>query len=280
MTECAPINKILPYSVVDGPGNRVAIFVQGCNLSCAYCHNPETQRICSNCGDCVSVCPAGALRLSGTRVVWNKDACIRCDRCISRCPHHASPKVTCMTAKQVMDKVRESVPFIRGITTSGGECALYPGFLRELYCLAHREGLTCLMDSNGAVDLSRYPSLMAVCDGVMLDVKSWEGAVYSRLTGGDVTTTKKNLTFLASSGKLTEIRIVTLPGEVDAEACIEGIAALLGPEMTARQTLKVIRFRPFGVRGRLETARQPGLPVMERLKALAQSRGFTDIRIL
>lgn len=38
----ALVNKILPFSSVDGPGNRTAIFFQGCNFNCLYCHNPET----------------------------------------------------------------------------------------------------------------------------------------------------------------------------------------------------------------------------------------------
>ncbi|WP_353894134.1 radical SAM protein [Proteinivorax hydrogeniformans] len=36
------VNKIIDFSFVDGPGNRLAIFLQGCNLNCGYCHNPET----------------------------------------------------------------------------------------------------------------------------------------------------------------------------------------------------------------------------------------------
>ena len=38
-----PVNKIIPFSAVDGPGNRTAVFVQGCNFNCRYCHNPETR---------------------------------------------------------------------------------------------------------------------------------------------------------------------------------------------------------------------------------------------
>ncbi|WP_350342708.1 radical SAM protein [Proteinivorax tanatarense] len=36
------INKIVDFSYVDGPGNRLVLFLQGCNFNCQYCHNPET----------------------------------------------------------------------------------------------------------------------------------------------------------------------------------------------------------------------------------------------
>ena len=39
----ATVVKIIPFSSVDGPGNRTAIFLQGCNINCKYCHNPETR---------------------------------------------------------------------------------------------------------------------------------------------------------------------------------------------------------------------------------------------
>ncbi len=39
------INKVIKSSIVDGPGNRLAIFMQGCNFDCWYCHNPETIEI-------------------------------------------------------------------------------------------------------------------------------------------------------------------------------------------------------------------------------------------
>lgn len=36
------IHSILPESMVDGPGLRTVIFVQGCDKRCHGCHNPGT----------------------------------------------------------------------------------------------------------------------------------------------------------------------------------------------------------------------------------------------
>ncbi len=36
------VNGIMNDSIVDGPGLRLAVFVQGCSHGCLGCHNPET----------------------------------------------------------------------------------------------------------------------------------------------------------------------------------------------------------------------------------------------
>lgn len=36
------INSIETMGLVDGPGIRFVVFLQGCRLRCKYCHNPET----------------------------------------------------------------------------------------------------------------------------------------------------------------------------------------------------------------------------------------------
>lgn len=157
MSAAAPVNRILPLSTVDGPGCRAAVFLQGCNLACAYCHNPETQNLCTGCGACVPACPAGALSLESGRVRWVAERCAGCDACIRLCPRFASPKVTVMTASEVLSALAPSRPFIRGLTVSGGECTLYPDFLTELFTLARAGGLGCLLDSNGMVPLAPSP---------------------------------------------------------------------------------------------------------------------------
>lgn len=268
-----PINRIIPFSTVDGPGSRTSVFVQGCNIACGYCHNPETQNLCVNCGVCVEHCPEGALSLHDGIVVWDEAKCVSCDTCIAVCPHRASPKIRRMDARDVMRQVEKNIPFIRGITVSGGECMLYPQFLLELFTLAKARGLTCLIDSNGTVRFSDYPALMEVCDGVMLDVKSWSPKAFHALTGGDNAAVLENLDFLSSCGKLEELRIVCLDGHVDAEEVIRGAAKMLGSR-AAGTRLVLISFRPFGVKGPYAAFSTPSADRMRELAGLASSVGF------
>ena len=39
------ISSLEPMGLVDGPGLRYVVFMQGCKLRCLYCHNPETWKL-------------------------------------------------------------------------------------------------------------------------------------------------------------------------------------------------------------------------------------------
>ena len=235
----APVNKIIPQSSVDGPGNRTAIFFQGCNFSCHYCHNPETIRLCQNCGTCVADCPVGALQRdeAGT-VCWDPDRCVGCDTCIKVCPHLSSPKVRLLTVEEVLAEVEKGMPFIRGITVSGGECTLYRDFLVSLFERVHPLGLTA------------QPSERV----------------------------RENAVFLAKKGKLTEIRTVVIPDYLPNEETVRGYCELLDPYLSAGPIrYKLIRFRPFGVREPYNQLETPSEEYMEQLAEIARGYGFADI---
>jgi len=277
----APVIKIIDQTLVDGPGNRTAVFFQQCNLACRYCHNPETLKLCCHCGDCQMGCPAGALKLTDHVMLWNKQRCIHCDHCIKVCPNHSSPKVTEMSVDEVFAAIAANLPFIRGITASGGECSLYLPFLTELFTKCQSIGLTCLIDSNGTVPLWNE-AVMTVCDGVMLDVKAWDDDKFFRLTDGHNDHVKKNLCKLAQMKKLTELRVVCLEQEdwVDASQIIQNSAEQVTEHAKEHTLLKLIRFRSDGVTGPFSRMTSPSSAKMEQLKQLAAEKGFQKIKIV
>ncbi len=246
----APVNKIIQFSNVDGPGNRTAIFFQGCPFNCMFCHNPETIHMCSSCGLCVTRCPAGALAFDeGGTVVWDSGKCVQCDTCIKLCPHDASPRVTWMSVDEVLQQIIRCAPYIDGITCSGGECTLRCSFMTELFKEVVGLGKTCLIDSNGSFDFERDPAVLEFSQGVMLDVKAVERGWSERLISYPGDMVLKNLDYLKNIGKLYEVRTVIFSGrDEENEKTVRYVAGHIGDACF----YKIIRYRPFGVRERFQ----------------------------
>jgi pyruvate formate lyase activating enzyme len=277
----APVNKIIASSVVDGPGNRTAVFFQSCNFNCRYCHNPETINMCVNCGKCVETCPADALQIHDGRVVWDSEKCVQCDTCIKTCENNASPKIRYMNAEEIWQQIEPNLPFIRGITVSGGECTLQAEVVRELFTLAKQHGLTTLLDSNGSYDFRAHPELLEVSDGVMLDVKADNDERHRWLTGQSIERVLDNLEYLASIDKLEEIRTVCIPEVLENEETIRVAGRILKPYLERKAIrYKLIKFRHFGVRQQYRSYPEPTEEYMNSLKQLAEEQGFGNIVII
>ena len=272
------VNKLIPMSVVDGPGNRFAIFLQGCNFNCKYCHNPETIHRCIHCGDCVAGCPADALSVAEGKVVWDPIKCVDCDKCIATCTHGASPKVRAMSTADLMAEIESAMPFIEGISVSGGESTLQARELIPLFQRAKEKGLTALIDSNGGLDFSEgdLNDLLAISDGVMLDVKAWEREDHLRITGRDNEVVKKNLAYLAEHDKIEELRFVLLDS-LDNEHSLREAAKVLGETIHSTRA-KLISYRHFGVRKEyVDELRAPSREEKDRLITLAKELGFHEV---
>lgn len=73
---------IKEFTVHDGPGTRVTVFLKGCPLHCQWCHNPEglspkpqlmiKKAQCTNCGRCLKPC--------------GHPECLTYGRCLHACP--------------------------------------------------------------------------------------------------------------------------------------------------------------------------------------------------
>ena len=260
----ADVNKIIPFSSVDGPGNRTAIFLQGCNFNCKYCHNPETRNLCINCMDCVPTCPTAALSVKDGKVAFEPQKCIACDTCIKVCRHGATPRIVKMTSKETFDKICENVPF-----------------MREVFTLCKQAGLSTMIDSNGSIDFGKFDDLLEVCDGVMLDIKAYDYNEHIKVTdvGNDVVL--NNARYLAKIGKLFEVRTVVVPELFDFRKTVEDTSRELAPFLKISNIrYKIIAYRKNGVRKEYRDFRSPTNEEMNEAKDIAIKNEFSDIVLI
>ncbi|MCF1868785.1 MULTISPECIES: YjjW family glycine radical enzyme activase [Enterobacterales] len=251
-SRCVSINKILPFSCVDGPGNRLAIFLQGCNLRCKNCHNPYTMGICDNCGDCIPTCPQQALSLQNGVISWNSAGCEQCDTCIQQCPRQSSPMTLTYTVDELMAITRKYAAFINGITVSGGESTLQLPFLIEYFKAIKQapdlKHLTCLIDSNGTLSLNGWQKIAPFMDGAMIDLKSWSENTHIYLTGRSNQRIKESIKWLANNNLLTELRLLYIPEKTDYLENIELLSQYIN-SLGKSVLVRINAFHQHGVYG-------------------------------
>lgn len=282
------LNKIIPFSSVDGPGNRSTIFLQGCNFNCAYCHNPETINKCLNCTKCVESCKNNALEKVNNEVIWNSEKCTNCDECIKACSNSSTPKVKKVTAADVVTEISKYKSFIKGITVSGGECTLQKDFVIELFKEAKALGLTCFIDTNGSLDFSEHEDLLELCDGIMLDVKAWDSLSHEKFIEFNNINVIKNLKYLKEKKKLYEVRTVVVPELFNNEETVEKVSEIIGDSLFGNESssicvntkYKLIKFRAIGVRDFMKNKQTPSDDYMETLESIAKANNVQDIIIV
>ena len=243
----AVIFDVKPYSINDGPGIRITIFLKGCPLSCAWCHNPEgmsprQQKLyakakCIGCSTCVEHCPQHALRLTPDGIVTDPELCQLCGICAAVCPTKAiEMSGRQVTVEEIMKVIRrETVTMDHsqgGVTVSGGEPMMQSDFLIELLDACGREGIHRAVDTTG---LSKPETLLEVAKRTELflyDLKHMDPERHKQFTGVGNERILSNLRVLAESGANINIRIPLIKGvnadEANLRHTAQFVAALAG----------------------------------------------------
>ncbi len=231
------ITEIQRFAVNDGPGFRTNVFLKGCTMSCAWCHNPETihpgaeiywkRRMCVQCGACMDACPKDAInppippeeaqREGSTYEKIMRERCDLCMECVNACSFGALEKVgKPMTVEEILAEVMSDKPFYDnsggGMTLSGGEPARHPEFAARLLSEARKSGLHICLDTNGFCEWEILQSLADRADIVLYDLKHLDPDKHQQMTGVDNGPVLRNLERLASRGPSIWVRIPVVPG--------------------------------------------------------------------
>ncbi len=240
------------FAVHDGDGIRTTVFLKGCPLKCVWCHNPESisakpqlsffRSKCTLCGECVKICPSGAHSIVDGVHTLDREKCVICGKCAEVCLAAAlKPEGREMTVAEVIRVVAEDKLFYAtgngGMTLSGGEPTMQPGFTLALLKAAKSEGINTALDTCGFTTREIYADLLPYVDTFLFDVKHITEEGHLRCTAQPNGRILENLKFLSDSGARIEIRTPLVPGYNDDEATLRGIGELLSSVKITRMKL-------------------------------------------
>lgn len=188
--------SIEEFAINDGPGIRTTVFLKGCPLRCAWCHNPEG----------LSPSPQ-VMHMRERDVISGRE----------------------VEARELAEKLLKDARIFEmnegGVTFTGGEPTMQADFLCEV--LERLEGVHRAIETSGFCSESVFRKVLERVDLVLFDIKHTDPARHKEFTGVDNAPILRNLELLKNSGKPFVIRVPLIPGVNDTPENMQQIARLV-----------------------------------------------------
>ena len=221
------IFDIKEMAVHDGPGIRTTVFLKGCPLRCAWCHNPEGLSVkpqlmfkenkCRHCGLCFKPC--------------NHADCKPFGRCLHICPENCLEIAgETVDVNSLASRLKKSAEVLGdtfgGFTFSGGEPLFQSEFLLNL--ISELDSYHLCIETSGFAKSEVFKEVIEKLDFVIMDIKLADPLLHKKYTGVDNKVILQNYRFLKSSGKPHIIRTPLIPGITDTEENLSAIEKTIG----------------------------------------------------
>jgi pyruvate formate lyase activating enzyme len=240
------ITSIQDYSVHDGYGIRMLVFLKGCPLKCKWCQNPEAMKggidieyhasLCTRCCECFKVCPVGAIvdpKESEDKIHRiDREKCTKCGLCATGCRWGAITSVgQWMTVEQLADKIEKVKPFFKGsggITISGGDPVFQAKFSAALLKTCRERCIHTAIETCGFTTYEIFKCLADYCDLVLYDIKHMDDKKHRWGTGQSNKLILENLSRFVNESEIEcVVRVPLIPDFNDDEDNIRNTARFL-----------------------------------------------------
>ncbi len=238
------VHSLESFGLVDGPGVRYVVFLQGCALRCKYCHNPETW--------------------AGGGSDWTAKQLF--DKVYRYNRYWKDNGGITVSGGEPLLQIDFVTEFFRLAKAKG------------VHTTIDTAGQPFKTDEEW---LTKFKALMDVTDLVMLDFKEWNEDKHKELTGYGNANILQMAQWLSDNGKDMWIRHVLVPELTDNESDLKAMGEFISTLKTVKKveilpyhTLGLFKWEKIGVEYQLKDSRVPTPEEVARAEELLNVKAY------